>query len=87
MSSVEDKSAMLPAEKRALLAELLRKKAAGNRQVPVSFAQQRLWFLDQLEPGNATYNISRAVRVKGELNLEALGEALNAIAAMVKIGT
>ena len=81
MSSVEDKSALQPAEKRALLAELLRKKAAGNRQVPVSFAQQRLWFLDQLEPGNATYNISRAVRVKGELNLEALGEALNAIVA------
>ena len=81
MSSLEDRTDLLPAEKRALLAEVLRRKATGNRQVPVSFAQQRLWFLDQLEPGNASYNISRAVRVKGSLNLEALRDALNAIVA------
>src|SRR6185369_16449866 len=81
MSSLEDKTELLPAEKRALLAELLRQKAAGKRQVPVSFAQQRLWFLDQLEPENASYNISRAVRVKGPLDLEALRQALNAIVA------
>jgi amino acid adenylation domain-containing protein len=81
MSSLEDKTDLLPAEKRAWLAELLRKKAAGNRQVPISFAQQRLWFLDQLEPGNASFNISRAVRVKGKLNLEALRQALNATLA------
>lgn len=81
MSSLEDRTDLMPAEKRALLAELLRRKATGNRQVPVSFAQQRLWFLDQLEPGNASYNISRAVRVKGSLDLNALREALNAIVA------
>jgi amino acid adenylation domain-containing protein len=82
MSSLEDKTDLLPAEKRALLAELLRKKAAaGKRQIPVSFAQQRLWFLDQLEPGNASFNISRAVRVKGQLDLDALRRALNAILA------
>jgi len=81
MSSLEDKTDLLPAEKRALLAELLRQKADRKRQVPVSFAQQRLWFLDQLEPGNASFNISRAVRVKGQLDLEALRQALNAIIA------
>ena len=81
MSSLENKTDRLPAEKRALLAELLRKKAAGARQVPASFAQQRLWFLDQLDPGTPLYNISRAVQVKGGLNLQALQEALNFIVA------
>src|SRR6267378_1055398 len=69
------------AEKRALLADLLRKKVAQPRKVPMSFAQQRLWFLDQFEPGSASYNISRAARLTGQLNLAALQGALNAIMA------
>jgi len=81
MSSLENKTDRLPAEKRTLLAALLRKKAAVARQVPASFAQQRLWFLDQLDPGTPLYNISRAVQVKGRLNLQALTEALNFIVA------
>src|ERR1700704_3761639 len=68
-------------DKRALLADLLRRKAAQPRKVPLSFAQQRLWFLDQLESGSASYNISRAPRLKGQLNLRALRAALNAIVA------
>jgi amino acid adenylation domain-containing protein len=79
MSTLENKSNLLPAEKRALLAELLRKKATRFRRVPLSFAQQRLWFLDQLEPGSASYNISRAVRLKGQLDFQALQQALNSI--------
>jgi amino acid adenylation domain-containing protein len=39
---------------------------------PASFAQQRLWFLDQLESGTAVYNIPQAFRLKGKLKLELL---------------
>ena len=80
MSRVEDNLDLLAAEKRALLAELLRKKAKTSK-APLSFAQQRLWFLDQLDPGNASYNISRGIRLEGPLDLQALRRALNAVIA------
>ncbi|MDQ2693850.1 MAG: AMP-binding protein, partial [Pseudomonadota bacterium] len=44
--------------------------------LPVSFAQQRLWFLDQLEGPSATYNIAAALRLRGALNLPALERSL-----------
>ena len=40
-----------------------------DEKLPLSFAQQRLWFLDQLEPGSSTYNLSRTVRLQGVLNI------------------
>lgn len=43
--------------------------------LPLSFAQQRLWFLDQLIPNHAFYNVPSALRVSGSLNLEALKQA------------
>jgi amino acid adenylation domain-containing protein len=47
--------------------------------LPASFPQQRLWFLDQLEPGSASYNIPAAVRLRGQLDLSALERALNEV--------
>jgi amino acid adenylation domain-containing protein len=44
--------------------------------LPLSFAQQRLWFLDQYEPGSALYNVPRAVRLGGALDADALERAL-----------
>jgi amino acid adenylation domain-containing protein len=46
---------------------------------PLSFAQERLWFLDQLEPNNAVYNIPLALRLKGGLDSTALRTAFNEI--------
>ena len=45
---------------------------ADDDQLPLSFAQQRLWLLDQLDPGTALYNVPVAVRLLGSLNLNAL---------------
>src|SRR5437870_2491115 len=47
--------------------------------IPLSFAQERLWFLAQLEPGSAVYNMCQAVRMRGMLDLAALEKALNEI--------
>ncbi|HEY9613103.1 non-ribosomal peptide synthetase, partial [Allocoleopsis sp.] len=46
---------------------------------PASFAQQRLWFLDQLFPDNPFYNVSAALRLTGSLNLAALEQTFNEI--------
>ncbi len=46
---------------------------------PVSFAQQRLWFLDQLIPDNSIYNVPTVIRLKGLLNLTALEKTFNEI--------
>ena len=46
-------------------------------EAAASFAQQRLWFLDQLEPGLAVYNINFALELTGPLNTKALQAALD----------
>jgi amino acid adenylation domain-containing protein len=50
-----------------------------SQQLPLSFAQQRLWFLTQLEPNSPFYNIPAAVRLEGKLNVEALQQSFNSI--------
>lgn len=53
------------------------RRAAGQTAVPLSFSQRQLWFLDQMEPGNAFYNVPTAVLLKGALDVPVLERALN----------
>lgn len=54
-------------------------KADRDAELPLSFAQQRLWFLAQLEPESAVYNISSALRLKGNLSVPVLEQTLSEI--------
>ena len=60
------------------LVRISREGHRGNR-LPLSFAQQRLWFLDQLAPNNPFYNIPGALRLEGRLDSEALERVINEI--------
>ena len=55
------------------------KRIPRDQALPVSFAQQRVWFLDQLDPNNSLYNIPHALRMRGALNVSALERGLNEI--------
>ena len=57
----------------------LRRVPRGGGGLPLSFAQQRLWLLDQLDPGTAAYVLAAAVRLDGPLAAPALAAALAAI--------
>jgi amino acid adenylation domain-containing protein/FkbM family methyltransferase len=61
------------------LATLPLKAVERSGQLPLSYAQQRLWFLDQLQPGSVLYNLPVAVRLNGELDLVALEQTLTEI--------
>ncbi|HSF43443.1 MAG TPA: amino acid adenylation domain-containing protein [Thermoanaerobaculia bacterium] len=75
-------------KRKLLLEKLLRKKGmetgtrpaiarrAGSGPAPLSFGQQRLWFLHQLDPGNTAYNIAEAVYLRGKLDAASLARAL-----------
>ncbi|MBD2201839.1 amino acid adenylation domain-containing protein [Calothrix sp. FACHB-1219] len=54
-------------------------RRSQHNPVPLSFSQQRLWFLAQLEPDNPFYNISAVVRLQGKLNFQALQDSLQEI--------
>ncbi len=70
---------------RALLAELLGRRAARPKAFPLSFSQQRLWFLNRLEPGNPAYNLGVALRLQGELREPVFEACLREIARRHKV--
>ncbi|OCC09719.1 non-ribosomal peptide synthetase/MFS transporter [Streptomyces sp. PTY087I2] len=83
-------AAQLSDAKRALLAQRLRGRARPTQAVPrrpegavppLSFAQERLWFMEQFAPGTAAYNIPVARRLRGPLDRPALQRALDAVIA------
>ncbi len=55
------------------------RRAARDRPPPLSFAQESLWYLDQLGPRQATFNVSAALRVVGSLDLGALRRAFDEV--------
>jgi amino acid adenylation domain-containing protein len=54
-------------------------RRACDAPLYLSFAQQRLWFIDQMEPGNRFYNLPFATRLRGPLNVAAVGQSFNKI--------
>ncbi len=54
-------------------------KRSGTGPARLSFGQERLWFLDRLEPGTALYNVTIALRLEGRLDLDAFGRGLDEV--------
>ena len=92
MTGISDRLANLSPSKRALFERIaartngkalelepIARRAHGAAPSPLSFAQQRLWFLDQLEGPSATYNMPVAVRLDGPLNRQALEQVFTEI--------
>ncbi|HEX5495661.1 MAG TPA: amino acid adenylation domain-containing protein, partial [Mycobacteriales bacterium] len=59
----------------------VRPRPADLDRIPLSFQQEQLWFLDQMEPGEATYNTVQALRMSGPLDVGALRRALDTVQA------
>ncbi|MEM7556783.1 MAG: amino acid adenylation domain-containing protein, partial [Cyanobacteria bacterium P01_A01_bin.84] len=91
MKDISQRLANLSPAKRALLEQQLQKKALQNKQestispiknyqdIPLSFSQQRMWLVDQLEPGNPAYNRPTNISLTGTLNVPVLEKSLNEI--------
>ncbi|MEM7387677.1 MAG: condensation domain-containing protein, partial [Verrucomicrobiota bacterium] len=92
-TNLYEQLANLSPEQRELLEKRLREKGFsvpgariqprqdGQSEAPLSYAQQRLWFVQQFEPENIAYNVGAALRLRGQLDLDRLQRALNAIVA------
>jgi len=76
ISSLLDK---LSPEKRKLLELQLKKKEAAVKTYPLSYAQRRLWFLDQFEPESPYYNIPMALRIKGNFSIDVFKKTIQSI--------
>src|SRR5438270_5911109 len=89
MADIQEKISHLTVEQRDLLFRRLRagrpapagipRRKERDAPAPLSFAQQRLWFLDQLRPGSAAYNIPIAVEILGPLDLAILQSTLDTL--------
>ncbi|MFL5385414.1 MAG: amino acid adenylation domain-containing protein, partial [Longimicrobiaceae bacterium] len=66
-------------EKLELLRRIQVERISRLRTVPASFAQERLWFLQRLEPGSAVYNLPEARRLRGALDAAVLERALGEV--------
>ncbi len=60
-------------------------RVSRNQPLALSFPQQRLWFIDQLDTGSSLYNINKALRLRGQLDAARLNRAVQSIAARHEI--
>ena len=73
----DDLKASIAQAKPQLLALLAQRDCDRGGEFPVSFAQRRLWFLDQLEPGNSAYHLGASHRITTAIDVAAMVEAIN----------
>ena len=74
---VEEVARLSSEEAAADIASIPRREVASP--CSLSFAQERLWFMDQFEPGSVAYNLTAGLRLEGELNVDALEQAFDEI--------
>ncbi|HYO14950.1 MAG TPA: condensation domain-containing protein, partial [Thermoanaerobaculia bacterium] len=91
MDPIKSAAAALDEKKRRLLALLMKEKGIDplrapilamprdGRAFPSSFAQERLWIVDRLDPGNTAYNLQSVLRVLGPLRTEVMAEAFTEV--------
>src|SRR5215211_607254 len=91
MSKIAERIAKLSPDRQELLARLLKKgqidlsqavimpRVRNSNLAPLSFSQQRLWLVLQLDPGNISYNVPEAVLLKGEVQVMALAQSFSEI--------
>lgn len=91
MNDFSKKLAELSPEQRSLLEQRLKQKGLAPRTqqpipkrqtdcaLPLSFAQQRLWFVQQFDRSSTAYNVSRAIQLEGQLNIPVLERSFNEV--------
>ncbi len=93
MTNISERISALTPEQRALFEARLKQKGLrtdvtavqtiprrqdrGSSTCPASIDQERLWFIDQLQPGNTAYNIFNASRIRGSLNIPIMERVIN----------
>lgn len=91
MANLYQQIAALPPEKRELFEAMLMEQGVDLSEImivpqkrdqnrfPLSFSQQRLWFLEQMQPGTSLYNITSVLRLRGNLQISALEYSFNEV--------
>lgn len=91
MTNIVDRLSSLSPERQALVQKLIQQQKSkalpttilpqprGKQALPLSFAQERLWFIHQLDPQNAAYNVPAAYWLYGQLDVMALKHSLDAL--------
>ena len=78
-AAITDKRAAIVAHLQAAADNAQLRRLPRTTRIPATSAQQRLWFLDRIDPGQASYNIGGGLRFRGVLDIDCLGQAIQAL--------